>query len=461
MRNKTPNRRLHPLSPSQELTLMNWRFSTKRSIVNIPTSIIVEASLDIALLEVALRLCVQRWDMFGIRIVKVAKQWRQYFGERDVISLRRMDFRGRTPSQMKKFFEAEARKAFPLADSPMAKLYSVITPEGHTGVFSVMNHLIADSWAISTFYKDVFDVYRSLADGTAMPKPPHSSELVLVKELAYLKSDRFEADREYWSHDLLNSPPLYTSILGSRVLENYRRRSRKPEARHANTIFLRHGAIHTDRPISPEDVAACRTFLAEQGYPSMQLLFFLALRVFLAQVNGRSPDVTINATIARRGTLAEKRSGGSRVHSLTFRSIFDEATTFADALDALLTMQNTHYRHADFPYSQYSKLVHEKYGTRPGEVFFGLLFTFQPLSLSPDGGLRHHTMWHCNGALSIDCYLTIMDDDGTGGLRCYWEHRTARVKPRDIDVAQSAMMRVLRAGLANPDVTLGELMDLV
>jgi len=26
--------------------------------------------------------------------------------------------------------------------------------------------------------------------------------------------------------------------------------------------------------------------------------------------------------------------------------------------------------------------------------------------------------WVCNGAFSLLCYLTVMDDDGSGGLRC-------------------------------------------
>ncbi|MGL5246724.1 MAG: condensation domain-containing protein, partial [Brooklawnia sp.] len=217
---KTPvAQQSYELSPSQDLTMMNRQFAIKRSIVNIPTSIVIEEDLDLGLLEVALRLAVQRWDMFGLRVVKVGKQWRQYFGERDVICLRRVDFRGRRTSQMNKFFAREGSKTLPLENSPMAKLYIVITPEGHPGIFSVMNHLIADSWAISSFYKDVFDVYRALASGVAMPKLPQASEQVLIDELAYQNSKRFEADREYWRLELLEEPPIYTSILGSKVLE--------------------------------------------------------------------------------------------------------------------------------------------------------------------------------------------------------------------------------------------------
>jgi hypothetical protein len=35
------------------------------------------------------------------------------------------------------------------------------------------------------------------------------------------------------------------------------------------------------------------------------------------------------------------------------------------------------------------------------------------------------------------------------------------VKTSDIDFAQSAMLQVLRAGIADPQLTIGQLMDLV
>lgn len=453
--------RSYELTPSQQLTIMHRQFAIKRSIVNIPISIIVEEDLDLALLEVALRLAIQRWDMFGLRVFKVGKQWRQYFGERDVLCLRRVDFRGRKTSQMNRFFARESSRTLPLANEPLAKVFIVITPEGHPGIFSVMNHLIADSWAISSFYKDVFDVYRALASGSAMPKSPQSLEPVLVDELAYQESARLEADRQYWQHELSGELPFYTSILGSKVLESYRRRKRKPDARNSSTIFLRQAAKHTVKLVPASDVAACQAFLEAKRFSSMQLLFFLAVRVFLAAVNGRAPDVSILSTVARRGTLAEKRSGGCRVQSFTFRSILDEETTFAEALDILLTTQNSHFRHTDFPYWEYNKMSHQAYGTKPGETFNSLMFTFQTVPLTPAGDARFHTMWHSNGASAIDCYLTIMDDDGSGALRCYWEHRTARVKTKDIDATHSAMLRVLRAGIANPQLTIGQLMDLV
>lgn len=455
-----PERTLYALTPSQGLTVMNRTWCIHRNVVNIPTSIIVDAALDLDVLENAVRLAVGRWDSFGIRIIKKGKEWQQYFAEPALISLKRKDFRGRTRAEMEEFFHRESRKVLPLAESPMAKIWVFADPEGNSGVFSVINHLILDSWAISNFYLDVLGVYQSLTAGHPLPKAPVSYEGVLIKELAYLKSERYEADQAYWRKELTTSEPLFTSLKGSQELADYRKKKKSPDARQCQNFFLRSQGGHIVKIVSAEDVARCKEFLVEQRFPSMQLLFSLALRTYLAKVNDRTPDVTFGATLARRGTLDEKRTGGSRVHHFDYRTVLPETTTFMEALEAMLEQQNQHYRHMDFPSVEAMDMTLEAFHQKPGITYSGVLMTFQTLAVTLDGGLTFKTMWYGNGATAIAVYLTVMDDDGSGGLRCYWEHSLTRMPAKYIEEAHDFMVRVIRAGIERPTITLGELMDL-
>lgn len=453
-------RTLYALTPSQALTVLNRTWCIHKNVVNIPTSIIVDAALDLGRLEEAVRLAVGRWDCFGIRVVKSGKRWQQYFTEPAVISLKREDFRGRTREEMEAFFRAQGSKVLPLVDSPLARIWVFSDPDGHSGVFSVINHLIMDSWAISAFYADLLDVYHSLADGSPLPKPPVPYEGVLAKELAYAGSDRYRADLEYWRTELGASEPLFTSLKGSQELAAYRRKKKAPDLRVCGNFFLRSRAGQVIKVVSAEDVARCQEFLAEHSFPSLQLIFMLALRTYLAKVNDRTPDVSIGGTLARRGTLEEKRTGGSRVHHFNVRSVFAESTTFMEALAAMLEQQNRHYRHMDFPSVEAITMLEQAFGHGPGVTFAGVLMTFQTATFVPAGGLRFSTMWYGNGATAIAAYLTIMDDDGSGGLRCYWEHSLTRMPAAYIEDAHDFMVRAIRAGVERPSITLGELMDL-
>jgi hypothetical protein len=53
-----------------------------------------------------------------------------------------------------------------------------------------------------------------------------------------------------------------------------------------------------------------------------------------------------------------------------------------------------------------------------------------------------------------------MGDDGSGGLRCYWEHSFTRMSATYIEQAHDFVVRAIRAGIERPSITLGELMDL-
>jgi len=102
----------------------------------------------------------------------------------------------------------------------------------------------------------------------------------------------------------------------------------------------------------------------------------------------------------------------------------------------------------------------EAFHQKPGITYSGVLMTFQTLAVTLDGGLTFKTMWYGNGATAIAVYLTVMDDDGSGGLRCYWEHSLTRMPAKYIEDAHDFMVRAIRAGIERPTITLGELMDL-
>ena len=59
-------------------------------------------------------------------------------------------------------------------------------------------------------------------------------------------------------------------------------------------------------------------------------------------MNGND-DVSINTAIARRATLKEKKSGGTRIHSFPFRTIISEDKTFLEGIYAIRDLQNQYF----------------------------------------------------------------------------------------------------------------------
>lgn len=453
-------KRFYDLTPSQELSVLNRRWSVHKSVVNVATSFIVEEELHLPLFEEAVRRSIQRWDAFGLRFVKAGGRVTQYFGARDCLSLRREHFHSR--EDMERRFGALASKPLPLVRSPQATFVVFTTPEGHTGLFSVMSHLIMDAWAVSMFYLDVLGIYWALTHREPLPPEPERYEPILVDELRYTRSERYREDQQFWETELGASQPLFTSIRGSAVLERYRRRVGNPQARQCWTQYWRTKGDHIVRTIERDDVELFQRFLAVHPVASMPVMFHLALRMYLAKVNGRTDDVMVGINVGRRATREQKASGGSRAQHLRFRTILQPDSTFLEALGFIAAQQRTYFRHLDFSSVETQFMPHRFFaaqGSRPGTNYYDTILSFQPPVLAPHG-FRVSTWWYSNGAASFPCYLNIVDDDGSGGLRCYWERNVVHVPVEVIDRCQSFMVRALRVCVENPSITLGDIMDL-
>ncbi len=185
----------------------------------------------------------------------------------------------------------------------------------------------------------------------------------------------------------------------------------------------------------------------------------MAYRTFLAKVNSRETDVSTFNVVARRGTLLEKKTGGTRVHFYNFRTIMDEDTTFIQGCQQLLNKQNELYRHADFDPLEMLEMEKKAYGIKQTEWYQGLNMTFQPVPMMIKENLKIESRWYSNGAVSSMLYITIMDGDGSGGLKCYYQYKSNHISAEKIKELHESCVKIMVKGCENPEITLGELFE--
>jgi hypothetical protein len=192
----------------------------------------------------------------------------------------------------------------------------------------------------------------------------------------------------------------------------------------------------------------------------MQAVFTFGVRTALSILNNRQKDIEIYPTYARRGTLQEKRAGGSRVQSAPMRTIFEEDVTFNQACQEIAEYQTQIFSHANVNTVELISMHAKAYGCKGMFASYApMVFTFQPMKLTLADGTPLRTKWFCNGCTSSVNYLTIMDANGTGALRCYHEYQKHTVKPERLRLFHDLMVKSLLAGARNPDITLGEILD--
>ena len=453
------NRVYYPLSPAQHLLFLSRKYTVHKAVLNIPTSMILDVRLDNDLLQKALESAISRWDSFGLRLKEQGKEIQQYFDVRTCECIEQKDFSKSSEENMLNFFYKEAQKKMGILDCPMARFYIVTTPKGNTGIFSVINHIMMDSWAISMFYKDVMDIYTAMANNLPLPKEVRSYESCLIKEFEYRNSEAYKKDQEFWINEIGQDEPFYTDVNGSQVLERFRKKNKNSDARYSNSFFIRTKADHVVRTIDKEDIEKMKAFLKAYEFPSMHILFLMGLRTYLSKVNGTN-DVSISSIVARRATLEEKFSGGTRAQFVPFRTIIEEDTTFREALNILLDKENILYRHADINPMEIFGMEQRAFPLKQGQTYRGASLTFQPVPMEIGNGMHAETRWYPNGASAQPFYLTIMDGDGSGGLKCYYEHIISHIEPETINTCHDYMLKVILEGISHPEMKLSELYHL-
>ena len=56
-------------------------------------------------------------------------------------------------------------------------------------------------------------------------------------------------------------------------------------------------------------------------------------------------------------------------------------------------------------------------------------------------------------------YLTVMDGDGTGGLKGYYEYQTRIINEETLNKFHSYLINSLQTAVENDELTLGQLLD--
>lgn len=451
----------YDLNTSQKVLLYAQTYTVHKQLNNVCTSVLVDQELDSDLLSQAIKKAYERNDALGVRLVKKGKEIKQYFAGYEEPEIAMLDFTEKTEETMEKELYKIARKRITRYGKPLSKIYLLRSHDGRYGLYFVVSHMILDSWAISVFFKDVFAIYEALRQGTALPKPLYSYEKLLIEELNYRTTDTYQKDRkfceEFFSADA--GEPIFTHLNGSAVLEEFRKKKKDPTLRYAEVFTLNTKANNEMLLVPKELVSKMEAYCAAHKL-TMQSLVLLAYRSFLSKTNNYEQDVSINTVIARRGTLREKNTGGTRVHFYPFRTIIEKDMTVKTACTMIGEKQAAIYRHASIDPLESLAIFKEKFNTPQLGEYCTSAVTFQPVKLVVPNGINIATKWYGNGSSAQPLYLTVMDGDGAGGLKFYYEYQTNTFSWETVKKLHSYMLKFFVAGTVYDDVTIGELLSI-
>lgn len=463
---KTTPEVLYDLIPSQQTMYLMFKYTFSKQISQIPTSFVVDKDMDFDLLTKALNIEFQRNDSLRLRFIKVDKQLKQYFLPEFRMSKVPYKF-FRSEEQQEEFFSKDAQIPVRFDKGQNFRIYFYKNANGTNGIYFNVSHLNMDAMGAMIFYVDLIMVYRALKNGTEMPAPLASYEEYIKEEFERLGNEKkmekhAKFYREYFEY---GGEPFYAGVHGPAFLEKYRKKKKNPDLRVPpayNPLLDKCNMINGH--IGPEDAAKIFGFCKERLI-APESLFMLGLRTHCSAINYRTDDVFMMATCSKRATVKEKKMSGCLVQPIQVRTIIPETATFEEGLKEYTRVRTNLYRHSEYPYITARDMSRDMYNYSLIQGPACMMFSWIPIPIDLDGmGLKLDFKFDFKtydlGRYFTPLYTICSPDPKDKGINLNYMYRIKLSKKEDIEILHENCMKVVMAGIENPQITMKELLDM-
>ncbi len=451
--------KLYDITPSQDGVYLMYKFGLHKQQTQIPSSVSVEKELDFELLQKAFDIEVQRNDSLRNRFVKKDGKVKQYFIPEysRKIEVKYFD----SPEQEQAFFDNDAKTPVNFLKDDVYRIYFYRTKGGSNGVYSNFSHMVMDAMGISGFYFDMFRVYIALKHGKEMPPALDSFEESLPGELELAKDEAKMAKHEsfYKEYFLENGEPYYAGVHGHEYLDAYRKKKKNPNIRVPMAYNpLQDKCDMIVEHVGPEDAKKIFDYCIENRI-SPESIFVMGLRTHCSAVNYRIDDVSMMTVCSRRSTLKEKNFCGCLAQPLIFRSKLSEDMTFDEAVKKLVKIRTTLYKHLAYPYTKARDLSLKLFNFGPIQGANAMMYSWIPMPIDDSFPYKMQFKTYNLERYFTPLYTMTVPDSSDKGINMYYMYRVKLSTPEQIKALHRNSLKVILAGIENPQITVKELLD--
>ncbi len=454
----------YPLTAAQKMHYSWIKNYGTQQVSGVSVVASLKSPLDFGLLKKCIQLEFERYGCMRVRFTKPDEKGeiKQYIVKNDTRDIPLKDLTGMSMADADRLMQQWAYETFDGDDIPLCDISMVRLPEGYNGFFVHMDHRLIDSCGLVVMINDLMQLYAHFRFKSDYPKDLADYKEVLVKDLQKANNEkRFAKDKKFWDAQLDElGEPLYSDIQGPSVLEEARKLHGNKNLRAADIEMKDLFVEVKDYCLEPEPTRNLIDFCMNHQL-SMTNLLLLGIRTYLSKVNNGQEDITIENFISRRSTHDEWTSGGSRTIMFPCRTVIPAEMEFLAAAYEIQNIQNKIYMHSNYDPALIEEEIRKRYNTPENTVYESCYLTYQPMPVKMDNpylkDIPQHSKWFANGAATKKMYLTVSHTEN-GGMNFSFHYQTAHLDEHDMELLYYYMMRILFKGIAEPDMSIGEIM---
>ncbi|SPT58070.1 non-ribosomal peptide synthetase [Actinomadura madurae] len=304
-----------PLLAAQSAVWYAQQLDVGDPMFNISEYIEIRGPVDAGLMAAAIRRAGMEAESFHARFVEDEDGVHQIIDVSDDWPVPYLDLTGEPdPGRAADaWMREDQRRPFDLTRGvPFRTALIRVAPDLFLLYFTA-HHIVIDGYSAALFVARAAEVYTALKKGDDPPPAAFGSVRDLVEEeTAYLASEQFQRDREFWAACVGEDEAAPASLTG---------RASVPGG--ASSGFTRHTTY-----LSDADITRLRDAAREvgTGWPALMVAAFAA---YVHRMSGED-DVVLGLPVTGRKTRTSRATPSMTAHVLPLRLRVTGATTFAD-----------------------------------------------------------------------------------------------------------------------------------
>ena len=339
-------KRFYNLSNPQKSLLLTEQYFQGSNINNICGTAIVDNILDFKSLEKAINEVIEKNDSFLTKLVKKGDTYVQTIDEYKYTKIELVKLNSK--DEISDLENKTLSKVFDIENKLFE--FKIFEISDQTGGFLLnIHHIIADGWTLGLVCRKIILAYSKIM-GEEIEDISSSYIDYLNSEHEYIKSSKFENDKNYWS-SVFESIPETVTIPGS-----------------LNSNKISSKANRKEFILSKSLVSSIQNFCA-QNKISIFNFFTAILSIYMYKINNIN-DFVIGTPILNRTNFKEKNTIGMFVNVVPLRIKIDNANNFFDFANSIAHI-----------YVKTSKIFLYKYSRRIKKKRFFYSWTIQYCSI--------------------------------------------------------------------------------
>jgi amino acid adenylation domain-containing protein/non-ribosomal peptide synthase protein (TIGR01720 family) len=341
LRESTPEPEEHPLSSPQREIWFDQLLYPDLPLYNIGGYTEINGTIDRVLFEVAVKLLIQRHDTLRTKLASGTDEVpMQTFFQDLPVTVPFYDFsQDADPCQTEiVWMKEQFIQPFELERKPLFRFALLKVSENQFDFWFVYHHLIIDGWGISLITQSLAEIYTQLLKEKKIEHVAPSYLAFVKNDRAYIESERYETDRQYWIERYQMLPgslfaPRYSGQFVGQTLPSERR------------------VLWLPRPFYNRLLA-----FAKNTQSTLFHVMLGALYVYFTRTTQRD-ELAIGLPVLNRSNAAFKETVGLFIGVCAAWFQFGTTLSFRQLIKAIGNVLKSDYRHQRLPISELNRAV--------------------------------------------------------------------------------------------------------